>query len=101
MVQPAPVATFKMPQPQFLFQLLIIPFDDPAVFGHLDQIFKCGVQRQRRYPVLSSVLSPLAAIRLATIPPHEVSLSNNPDEQGVRERRQSGIATSVPHLHAK
>ena len=46
-VEPAPVATFKVPQPQLLFQLLIIPFDDPAVLGHLDQSFKLGVQRQR------------------------------------------------------
>ena len=30
MVESAPVATFKVPQPQLLFQLLIIPFDDPA-----------------------------------------------------------------------
>ena len=37
-VEPAQVATFKVAQPQFLFQLFIIPFDDPAVFGRLDQI---------------------------------------------------------------
>ena len=36
MMESAPVATFEMPQAQFLFQLLIIPLDDPAVFGHLD-----------------------------------------------------------------
>jgi len=52
MVEPAPVAAFKVPQAQLLFQLLVIPFDDPAVFGHLDQIFELGVQRQRRNPVL-------------------------------------------------
>ena len=42
-VEPAPVTAFKVPQPQLLFQLLIIPFDDPAVFGHLDQSFELGV----------------------------------------------------------
>src|SRR2546425_1997047 len=52
MVEPAPVATFKVPQPQLLFQLFIIPFDDPAVFGHLDQSFELGSGRQRRYPIL-------------------------------------------------
>src|SRR3977135_3022544 len=51
MVEPAPVATFKVPQPQLLFQLLIIPFDNPAVFGHLDQSFELGSRRQRRYPI--------------------------------------------------
>jgi len=44
-VEPAPVAAFKVPQPQLLFQLLVIPFDDPAVFGHLHQSFESGIQR--------------------------------------------------------
>ena len=48
MVESAPVATFKVPQPQLLFQLLIIPFDDPAVFGHLGQSFERGIRRQSR-----------------------------------------------------
>src|SRR5712675_1922859 len=51
MVEPAPVAPFKVPQPQLLFQLLIIPFDDPAVFGHLDQSLELCSGRQRRYPI--------------------------------------------------
>src|SRR5580700_3892234 len=51
-VESAPVATFKVPQPQFLLQFLIVPFDDPAVFGHFDQSLEAGVRRQRRYPVL-------------------------------------------------
>ena len=53
MVESAPVATFKVPQPQLLFQLLIIPFDDPAVLGHLDQGFELSSTRQRRHPILS------------------------------------------------
>ena len=40
MVKPPPVAALKVSKPQLLFQLLIIPFDDPAVFGHLDQCFE-------------------------------------------------------------
>jgi hypothetical protein len=47
MVEPTPVAAFKVPQPQLLFQLLIVPLNDPAVFGHFDQSFKAGVRRQR------------------------------------------------------
>jgi len=41
-----------------------------------------------------------AATRSATIPPHAVPLSRNPDAPGVRERRQNGIATSGLCLHA-
>lgn len=52
MVEPTPVAAFKVSQPQLLFQLLVVPFDDPAVFGHLDQSFELGVRRQCRQPVL-------------------------------------------------
>ena len=52
MVESAPVATFKVPQPQLLFQLLIIPFDDPAMLGHLDQGFELSSNRQRRHPIL-------------------------------------------------
>src|SRR5258708_3917215 len=58
MVEPAPVATFKVPQPQLLFQLLVIPFDDPAVFGNLDQSLEFGSGRQRRYPVFGGFLLP-------------------------------------------
>ena len=47
MVKPPPVAALKVSQPQLLFQLLIIPFDDPAVLGHFYQSFKLRVQRQR------------------------------------------------------
>src|SRR5580704_7924303 len=51
-VESAPVATLKVPQPQFLLQFLVVPFDDPAVFGHFDQGLEAGFRRQRRYPVL-------------------------------------------------
>src|SRR5580693_7654723 len=57
-VEPAPVAAFKVPRPQLLFQFLIVPLDDPAVFGHFDQSFKAGVRRQRRYPVLTRFCIP-------------------------------------------
>src|SRR5438874_8192752 len=58
MVEPAPVATLKVSQSQFLLQLLIIPFDDPAVFGHLDQSFEVGSGRQRRYPIFGGFFLP-------------------------------------------
>ena len=52
MVESAPVAAFKVPQPQLLFQLLVVAFDDPTVFGHFDQSFEWGFRRQCRQPVL-------------------------------------------------
>src|SRR5215831_5320273 len=48
MVESAPVAAFKVPQSQLLLQLLVISFDDPAVFGHLDQSFEWSIRRQGR-----------------------------------------------------
>src|ERR1700693_885336 len=58
MVEPAPVATFKVSQTQLLFQLLITSFNDPTMFRHLDQRFELAVQRQRRYPVLGRLFLP-------------------------------------------
>ena len=101
MVEASPVATFKVPQSQFLLQFLIIPLDDPAVLGHFDQGLDPGVQRQRGYPVLTRFSFPSRPFDQATIPPREVPLFRNPDEQDVHERRQSGIATSGLCLRAR
>jgi hypothetical protein len=57
-VKPSPVATFKVSQPQLLLQLLVIPFDDPAVFGHLDQCWELNRRRQRGYPVFGRFFLP-------------------------------------------
>jgi hypothetical protein len=35
-VKPAPVAAFKVTQTQLLFQLLVIPLDNPTMFRHFD-----------------------------------------------------------------
>ena len=37
MMESAPTATFVVTQPEFLLQFLIIPLDDPAVFGKAHQ----------------------------------------------------------------
>src|SRR2546427_2100673 len=58
MMEPAPVATLKVSQPQLLFQLLVIAFDDPAVFGHLDQSSERGVEWYVRDPLLDGVRFP-------------------------------------------
>src|SRR5215831_14403272 len=52
MVKSAPVAPFEVSEAQLLFQLLIIPFNDPALFGDFDQSFERGIRRQRRDPIL-------------------------------------------------
>ena len=38
MMIPAPTPALEMPQPQFLLQLLVIAFDDPALLGQQDQV---------------------------------------------------------------
>ncbi len=52
MMEPSPVTAFEMTEAQLLFQFLIVAFDDPALFGHLDQSFELGAGRQRRDPIL-------------------------------------------------
>ena len=101
MVESAPVATFKVSKAQLLFQLLVIPFDNPALFGHLNQSLERGISRQCRNPVLGRFLHRPAAIRSITIVQHEVRFSSNHDEPDECEQQQSGIVTSGLHLHAK
>ena len=64
MVKPPPVAALKVSQPQLLFQLLIISFDDPAVLGDSDQIPQFGLRRKRGEPVFGG-------LRFAFRPLHE------------------------------
>src|SRR5205814_10088179 len=47
------------------------------------------------------ILPRVVALRSATIPPRVISLFRHPDELRVRERWQSGIATSGLCLHAR
>jgi len=42
MVKSAPTPAFIVSQPQFLFEFFIVAFDDPAMFGQLDQRFQRG-----------------------------------------------------------
>ena len=38
MMKSPPASAFVMPQSELLFQFLIVPFNDPALFGNRDQI---------------------------------------------------------------
>ena len=51
MVKSAPASPFKMTQPQFLFQLLIIAFNDPAVLGKVDEVSQRQVGGKSREPL--------------------------------------------------
>jgi hypothetical protein len=42
----------RSPPSQFLFEFLIVAFDDPALLGGYDQILALGFFRQVRQPVL-------------------------------------------------
>ena len=46
MMKAAPAASFVVAQPEFLLQLLIIPFDDPPMFGQVHQFPETHVRRQ-------------------------------------------------------
>jgi len=62
MVKPAPAASFKVSQAEFLLQFLIVALDDPTLLGQSDQIAQAAVRVQIRHPVFarfSLALGPL------------------------------------------
>jgi hypothetical protein len=52
MMKPPPATTFEVPQAEFLFELFIVAFDDPAVLGGANQIGKFRFGRQSGKPIL-------------------------------------------------
>ena len=53
MVKAAPAAPFEVAQAEFLFQFLVIAFDDPALFAQRGQSAQPDVFRQVRQPVFA------------------------------------------------
>ena len=51
MVKPAPASPLKMTQSQFLFQFLVIAFNDPAVFSKVHKVSQRQVCGKSREPV--------------------------------------------------
>src|SRR3981081_14211 len=51
-----PAASFKVPQSEFLLQLLVIAFDDPAMFGEIDQFTELRIGWKCGKPVLRGFL---------------------------------------------
>ena len=58
MMKAAPTASFVMAQAEFLFQFLVIAFDDPAMFGQVHQFPQTNVRRQGGQPVLGGFRFP-------------------------------------------
>ena len=52
----APSPSFKMPQPDFLLEFLIVAFDPPTQLGNFDEPTKRDVSRKRRQPVFDRIL---------------------------------------------
>src|SRR5215218_5637470 len=59
MVKATPAPSFVVIKPEFLLQLLVVPFDPPAQLGDADQVNQGGRRRQGRQPVLARLLLPL------------------------------------------
>ena len=52
MMKATPAPSLVVAQAQFLFKLLIVPFNAPAHLGGIDQIYQRGIRGQRRQPIL-------------------------------------------------
>ena len=59
MMKAAPTASFVVAQAEFLLQFLVIPFDDPAMFGQLHQFLQGSIGRQGGQPVFGGFGFPL------------------------------------------
>ena len=51
MVEAAPSPPFEMPQPDFLFEFLVVAFDPPAHLGNINELTERYIFWKRRQPV--------------------------------------------------
>ena len=92
MVKAPPAPAFIVTQSQFLLEFLVVPLDDPAVFGEFHQ------RLQRRPGRLSSTASILwvpmlpSAIRSKAILPGVARCASHRDGRDAHGRRQNGSA---------
>src|SRR5215207_683803 len=56
MVKAAPAASFIVPEPDLLLELLIVALDAPAQLGEVDQIAERDIWRNRREPIFGRLL---------------------------------------------
>src|SRR6266852_5797982 len=102
MMEATPSASFIMPEPDLLLELLIIAFDAPAQLGGVDQIAECDAARQGRKPIIGP------------LPPLDRAPSAVPQSEGeVLDRDRIGRVTltllrcaarplaRLPHQHLR
>ena len=53
MMKATPAPSLVVAQAEFLFKLLIVPFNAPAHLGGINQIYQRGISGQRRQPILA------------------------------------------------
>jgi hypothetical protein len=56
MMKAAPAAPFKMAEPDFLFELLIIALDAPAQLGQIDKTGEGNVVGKRGEPIFDRLI---------------------------------------------
>ena len=102
MMKATPAPSLVVAQAEFLLKLLIVPFNAPAHFGSLDQIYQRGIRGQRRQPILDRfclILRPFDQQPLflrveSEAPPR-------PDAPPALARRQSATTISRWFLRAR
>src|SRR6266849_5609163 len=118
MMEATPSASFIMPEPDLLLELLIIAFDAPAQLGGVDQIAECDAARQGRKPILGRLLLALGPLDqqpfIGCLPPLDGAPSAVPQSEGeVLDRDRIGRVTltllrcaarplaRLPHQHLR
>ena len=102
MMKAAPAASFVMVEPKFLLEILIIPLNPPAQFGHVNQIDQGGRRRQGREPVLGRLLvarrpldqQPLLRMRLG---PPIVAMGRTHPHRGEAPAQVTSAARTPTH----
>src|SRR6266568_1029686 len=101
-MEATPSASFIMPEPDLLLELLIVALDAPAQLGGVNQIAECDVARQGRKPIPGRFLLPLGPLNqqpfIGALPPLDDVPSSRPQSKGeVLDRDRIGRVT-VPVL---
>ena len=102
MMKAAPAASLIMIEPQFLLEILVIPLNPPAQFGHVNQIDQGGRRRQGREPVLGRLLvtlrpldqQPLLRMRLG---PPIIAMGRAHPQRGEAPAQVTPAARAPPH----
>src|SRR6478672_11467238 len=102
MMKAAPATSFIMVEPEFLLEILVIPFNPPAQFGHVNQIDQGDRRRQGREPVLGRLRvalwpldqQPLLRMRLG---PPIIAMGRTHPHRGEAPAQVTSAALAPPH----